>query len=127
MVTRTFVVPVLVVGTVRTGEPHEDEELLAELALEPAAVVLRPATLSAGAVAELVGRRLGEPVSPLFALACHRTTSGNPLLLRVNMGAGHFGKSGRYDALYELAEQYAFVFACLGIAADGDPAAESAT
>jgi tetratricopeptide (TPR) repeat protein len=29
-----------------------------------------------------VERRLGGPVSPLFALACHRTTSGNPLLLR---------------------------------------------
>lgn len=82
LVRRLDAVPVLVVGTVRTGEPHEDEELLAELALEPAAVVLRPATLSAEAVADLVGRRLGRPVSPLFALACHRTTSGNPLLLR---------------------------------------------
>ncbi|MGY1985070.1 BTAD domain-containing putative transcriptional regulator [Blastococcus sp. SYSU DS0669] len=82
LVRRLEAVPVLVVGTVRTGEPHEDEELLAELALEPAAVVLRPGTLSAGAVTELVARRLGEPVSPLFALACHRTTSGNPLLLR---------------------------------------------
>jgi oligopeptidase B len=51
-------------------------------------------------------------------------TDGNPLLLRVNMGAGHFGKSGRYDALHELAEQYAFVFACLGVAAAGDPAVE---
>jgi predicted ATPase len=30
----------------------------------------------------MVARRLGEPVAPLFAAACHRTTSGNPLLLR---------------------------------------------
>nr|WP_275586009.1 BTAD domain-containing putative transcriptional regulator [Geodermatophilus sabuli] len=82
LVRRLDAVPVLVVGTVRTGEPHEDEELLADLALEPVAVVLRPATLSPDAVTELVGRRLGEPVSPLFALACHGTTSGNPLLLR---------------------------------------------
>ena len=82
LVRRLEAVPVLVVGTVRAGEPHEDESLLAELALEPAAVVLRPTTLSADAVADLVGRRLGEPVSPLFALACSRTTSGNPLLLR---------------------------------------------
>ena len=72
----------LVVGTVRTGEQHADEELLTELSLEPAAVVLRPAALSQETTAALVGRRLGEPVSPLFALACHRTTSGNPLLLR---------------------------------------------
>jgi oligopeptidase B len=54
-------------------------------------------------------------------------TDGNPLLLRVNMGAGHFGKSGRYDALHELAEQYVFVFACLGVAAGGDSAAEFST
>jgi oligopeptidase B len=42
-------------------------------------------------------------------------TDDNPLLLKTNMSAGHFGQSGRYDALYELAEQYAFIFACLGI------------
>lgn len=45
-------------------------------------------------------------------------TDDNPLLLKVNMGAGHFGKSGRFDALYELAEQYVFVFRCLGVAAE---------
>ncbi len=82
LVRRLEAVPVLVIATVRTGEPHEDEELLAELALEPSAVVLRPGTLSPDTVTDLAGRRLGEPVSPLFALACHRTTSGNPLLLR---------------------------------------------
>jgi DNA-binding SARP family transcriptional activator/tetratricopeptide (TPR) repeat protein len=75
-------VPVLLVASVRTGEPHDDEELLAELELEPAAVVVTPAPLSGEATARMVGRRLGEPVSPLFARACHRTTSGNPLLLR---------------------------------------------
>jgi DNA-binding SARP family transcriptional activator len=79
---RLQAVPVLVVGTVRTGEQHADEELLTELSLEPATVVVRPGALSPAATAELVGRRLGEPVSPLFALACQRTTSGNPLLLR---------------------------------------------
>jgi DNA-binding SARP family transcriptional activator len=82
LVRRLEAVPVLVVGTVRTGEPHDDEELLAELALEPTAVVLRPAALSGDAVAGMIAGRLGEPVSPLFAAACHRTTSGNPLLLR---------------------------------------------
>jgi protease II len=30
------------------------------------------------------------------------------------MTAGHFGKSGRYDALYEAAEALAFVLACFG-------------
>ena len=36
-------------------------------------------------------------------------TDDNALLLRTNMGAGHGGASGRYDALKELAEQYAFL------------------
>jgi oligopeptidase B len=36
-------------------------------------------------------------------------TDDNALLLRTNMGAGHGGASGRYDALKELAEQYTFV------------------
>ncbi|MGY1740020.1 MULTISPECIES: BTAD domain-containing putative transcriptional regulator [unclassified Blastococcus] len=75
-------VPVLVAATVRTGDPTGDDELLAELALDPAAVVLRPAPLSAEAVARLVEQRLAQPVSPLFARACERTTAGNPLLLR---------------------------------------------
>ena len=42
-------------------------------------------------------------------------TDANPLLLKTNMASGHFGQSGRYDSLRELAEQYAFTFACLGI------------
>lgn len=33
----------------------------------------------------------------------------NPLLLKTNMGAGHGGKSGRFDSLYEVAEEYAFM------------------
>ena len=37
------------------------------------------------------------------------------LLLKTNMGAGHFGASGRFDSLKELAEVYTFVFKCLGI------------
>jgi oligopeptidase B len=36
-------------------------------------------------------------------------TDKNPLLLKVNMGAGHGGASGRYDALKDLAFDYAFV------------------
>ena len=32
-----------------------------------------------------------------------------PLVLKTNMGAGHGGKSGRFDSLYEVAEEYAFM------------------
>ena len=47
-------------------------------------------------------------------------TDDNPLLLRINMDGGHFGRSGRYDALHELAEQYAFIFMCYGMAETGE-------
>ncbi|HKT46721.1 MAG TPA: S9 family peptidase [Candidatus Acidoferrales bacterium] len=40
----------------------------------------------------------------------------NPLLFKINMGAGHGGASGRYDYLREIALDYAFLLAQLGIA-----------
>src|SRR3989442_2473211 len=43
-------------------------------------------------------------------------TDKNPLLLKVNMGAGHGGASGRYDALRDLAFDYAFVLTQMGMA-----------
>ncbi len=39
----------------------------------------------------------------------------NLLLLKTNMGAGHGGRSGRYDRLYEVAEEYAFMLAAMGL------------
>jgi oligopeptidase B len=36
-------------------------------------------------------------------------TDGNLLLLKTNMGAGHGGKSGRWEGLHEVAETYAFI------------------
>ncbi len=36
-------------------------------------------------------------------------TDANPLLLKTNMGAGHGGKSGRFEALRETAEEFAFI------------------
>ena len=43
-------------------------------------------------------------------------TDTNPLLLKTNMGAGHGGASGRYDALRETAFTYAFVLWQMGLA-----------
>jgi oligopeptidase B len=40
----------------------------------------------------------------------------NSLLLKINMGAGHGGSSGRYDALRETAFDYAFILEQLGLA-----------
>jgi oligopeptidase B len=36
-------------------------------------------------------------------------TDDNELLLKTNMGAGHGGKSGRWNSLYETAEEFAFI------------------
>jgi len=46
----------------------------------------------------------------------HEKTDQNLLVLKTEMGAGHGGKSGRYDSLVETAEAYAFILASLGIA-----------
>ena len=43
-------------------------------------------------------------------------TDNNPLLLKVNMGAGHGGSSGRYDFLHDLAYDYAYMLWQMGIA-----------
>ena len=42
-------------------------------------------------------------------------TDDKLLVLKTNMGAGHGGKSGRYDSLYEVAEEYTFVLTSLGL------------
>ena len=42
-------------------------------------------------------------------------TDDNLLLLKINMGAGHGGKSGRFDSLREVAEEHAFVLWQLGV------------
>jgi oligopeptidase B len=42
-------------------------------------------------------------------------TDANPLLLKINMGAGHGGASGRYDYLREIALDYAFLLTQMGI------------
>jgi oligopeptidase B len=42
-------------------------------------------------------------------------TDDNLLLMRINMGAGHFSNSGRYGRLKDYAEEYAFMFLAHGI------------
>ena len=74
-------IPVLVVLAMRTGEPHRADDLLAELAADESVSVLRPGPLSEQGTAALVTDRLGRGDEP-FVAACHRMTSGNPLLLR---------------------------------------------
>jgi len=42
-------------------------------------------------------------------------TDENLLVMRINMGAGHFANSGRYGRLKDYAEEYAFMFLAHGI------------
>ena len=42
-------------------------------------------------------------------------TNATPLLLHINMDAGHGGASGRYDYLKEIAFDYAFLLTQLGV------------
>jgi oligopeptidase B len=43
-------------------------------------------------------------------------TDHNPLLLKINLDAGHGGASGRYDQVKEEAFMYTFGLAALGLA-----------
>ena len=72
--------PVLLLATVRTGEPDVDEDLLAAVR-QPPARVLEPGPLSADAVDELLVERLG-PADAAFVDAAYTATGGNPLLVR---------------------------------------------
>lgn len=46
-------------------------------------------------------------------------TDANPLLLKINMDSGHAGASGRFERIKEVAEEYAFILAALGLEDDG--------
>jgi DNA-binding SARP family transcriptional activator/tetratricopeptide (TPR) repeat protein len=74
--------PVTLATTLRTGEEFADAALIDELRHEQGATVIQPWPLSLGGVGDLVRRRLGAGADGRFVAACHRTTGGNPLLLR---------------------------------------------
>ena len=55
-----------------------------------------------------------EPAKYVAKLRTQKTDS-SPLLLKINMGAGHGGASGRYDYLREIALDYVFLLTQLGV------------
>ncbi|MEO7912926.1 MAG: S9 family peptidase [Roseiflexaceae bacterium] len=57
-----------------------------------------------------------EPAKWVAQLRANKTDQ-NLLLLKTNMSTGHFGASGRYDELTEIAQEYAFLIDTLGTAA----------
>ena len=73
--------PVLVVTTVRTGEPGPASTLVADVLAASAWRPVRPAPLGEPAAAQVVRRELEKATSE-FCRACHGATGGNPFLLR---------------------------------------------
>jgi oligopeptidase B len=45
----------------------------------------------------------------------HDKTNDNLLLMKINMGAGHGGKSGRFESLYEDAQSFTFLLKAFGM------------
>ena len=56
-----------------------------------------------------------EPAKYIARLRTLKTNPELPLLLHINMDAGHGGASGRYDYLKEIAFDYAFILTQLGV------------
>lgn len=54
-----------------------------------------------------------EPAKWVAKMRAHKTND-KPLLLKTEMGAGHFSQSGRYDSLKETAFEYAFMLDVVG-------------
>ena len=57
-----------------------------------------------------------EPAKWVAKLRATRTNDAT-LILKTNMGAGHGGKSGRFESLRETAEEFAFILWQLGVEA----------
>ena len=73
---------VLVVVTVRDGEPSAVKELLVALRADPRTILIEPASLSPPAVATIVRSALGRHADADFCAACARASAGNPFLVR---------------------------------------------
>ncbi len=100
------------------GNPAESREIFERLrALSPYENIRRQTY-----PALLVTAGLNDPRvtywEPAKWVARLRAESGSPnlILLKTNMGAGHGGRSGRFERLREVAEEYAFLFKIKGIA-----------
>jgi DNA-binding CsgD family transcriptional regulator len=76
--------PVAMLLTRRPASSPENggEELWAQLASRPSAIVVYPRPLGPAAVAALVREHLAADAADEFCRACHAATGGNPLFLR---------------------------------------------
>jgi oligopeptidase B len=105
------------------GNPLEDEKAYDYIAsycpysnIEAKAY---PAILSTGGLTD-PRVTYWEPAKWVAKLRPH-TTSGRPILMKMNMGAGHAGSAGRFEFLRELAHDYAFATKAIGSDEAGGP------
>src|SRR6187551_1466953 len=87
LLTRLEELDVALILATRPREAGTDAGLLATIAADPSADVIRLPPLTPTAVSQLVESRLGEAPDPVFVDACLRATRGMPFLLRVLVDA----------------------------------------
>ncbi len=92
------------------GNPLEDADAYDKIAgyspYDQVSQAAYPAILATGGLSD-PRVTYWEPAKWTAKLRDH-TTSGRPILLKINMEAGHGGASGRFDFLKEIALDYAF-------------------
>ena len=108
-------VPLTVIEYEEWGDPREEEYFRYMSSYSPYDNVRAAAYPAMLVTAGLNDTRVGywEPAKWTAKLRATKTGDA-PLLLKVNMGAGHAGASGRYDALREEALEYGFLVDRLG-------------
>ncbi len=103
---------------VEWGNPITDEAARAYIAsyspYDNVAAQGYPAMLVTGGVSD-PRVTYWEPAKWVAKLRATKTDT-HPLLLHINMDAGHAGKAGRFDRLDEVGRMYAFVLWALGLA-----------
>jgi oligopeptidase B len=101
---------------IQWGDPHKAEYYGYMKSYSPYDNVEKKAYPNMLVTAGLNDPRVGywEPAKWVAKLRAMKTDN-NLLLLRTNMGAGHGGSSGRYDALRDMAVRYAFILHTLGV------------
>ena len=86
--------PLLIAGTVRTGEPDAEQGLLAEIGRGPVTRTLTPAPLGRAAVAALTARALGDDGAAGAAERIRIASGGNPLFVGELLRAAREGAAG---------------------------------
>ncbi len=110
-------IPLTVIEYEEWGNPNEEEQFSYMLSYSPYDNVEAKAYPHMLVTAGLNDPRVQywEPAKWVAKLRATKTDS-NRLLLKIHMGAGHGGASGRYDYLKERALEYAFILDSLALA-----------